>query len=578
MRVCRGCGAYTQPRNGKGDAYAYCKACHPGAIQRRWTRERVLEAMGEWVDRYGRLPSSYDWSRTHARRRGGEAVRRLEAGEWPPASVVTSVAPTRLSVSAPRGSPGSAPAYKGSMPATRKPEEPKRAGSRRPRGTGRIFQKHGSWYGQWEGLTRKLGPVRPPGNREGLTRGMAEARLRARISETANAPPQVTERMTVGETGRRRIKELARKGRKVDTTLANYESEIRVHFEPHFGETPISQLGPDDVEAFLDASFNAGLAAKTVRNLYSHLSGIFEFALRKRWTHTNPCREVEKPASASEDTAELRFLEQGELEALLAAAAEGRCRHSSATLERGARARSLRAQNKTWKQVGDELGVTAATALYLSCATPDAVLEDELARVDRVLYLFAAMTGLRQAELLGLRWRDVDWAAHKIRVVHPYVRRRNAPVYGEMFPEESRRQRSPKSVHSSRVVPMADRVGGELDRHYKASSFHDDDALVFANPATGSALDRHEVTRRFKVALKRAGVREVRFHDLRHTFGTRMAAAGVPMRTLPEWMGHADIKTTLIYAHYAPTRTRPRWSMRRFRLRAQPRTIQRTTN
>jgi hypothetical protein len=49
--VCRGCGAYTQPRNGKGDAYTYCKACHPGAIQRRWTRERVLEAMGEWLDR-----------------------------------------------------------------------------------------------------------------------------------------------------------------------------------------------------------------------------------------------------------------------------------------------------------------------------------------------------------------------------------------------------------------------------------------------------------------------------------------------------------------------------------------------
>jgi AraC-like DNA-binding protein len=88
--VCRGCGAYTQPRNGKGDAYAYCKACHPGAIQRRWTRERVLEAIGEWLDRYGSLPSSYDWSRTHARRRGGEALRRLEADEWPPASVVTS--------------------------------------------------------------------------------------------------------------------------------------------------------------------------------------------------------------------------------------------------------------------------------------------------------------------------------------------------------------------------------------------------------------------------------------------------------------------------------------------------------
>jgi AraC-like DNA-binding protein len=79
--VCRGCGAYTQPRIGKGDAYAYCKACHPAAIARRWTRERVLAAMREWRRRYGRSPSSYDWSRTHARRRGGEALSRLARGE-----------------------------------------------------------------------------------------------------------------------------------------------------------------------------------------------------------------------------------------------------------------------------------------------------------------------------------------------------------------------------------------------------------------------------------------------------------------------------------------------------------------
>jgi AcrR family transcriptional regulator len=87
--VCRGCGAYTQPRNGKGDAYAYCKACHPGAIERHWTPERVLAAMIEWRSRYGRLPTSYDWSRTHARRRGGDALARLPQGEWPAASVVT---------------------------------------------------------------------------------------------------------------------------------------------------------------------------------------------------------------------------------------------------------------------------------------------------------------------------------------------------------------------------------------------------------------------------------------------------------------------------------------------------------
>jgi hypothetical protein len=89
--VCRGCGVYTQPRNGKGDAYAYCKRCHPGAIQRRWTRELVISAMLGWRERYGRWPSSYDWSRTHARRRGEQALQRLADGQWPAASVVSVV-------------------------------------------------------------------------------------------------------------------------------------------------------------------------------------------------------------------------------------------------------------------------------------------------------------------------------------------------------------------------------------------------------------------------------------------------------------------------------------------------------
>jgi AraC-like DNA-binding protein len=89
--LCRGCGAYTQPRNGKGDAYRYCKRCRQSAIQRKWTRELVLDAMREWRDRYGRLHSSYDWSRTHAHRRGGVAHKRLGDGHWPSASVVSQL-------------------------------------------------------------------------------------------------------------------------------------------------------------------------------------------------------------------------------------------------------------------------------------------------------------------------------------------------------------------------------------------------------------------------------------------------------------------------------------------------------
>ena len=76
---------------------------------------------------------------------------------------------------------------------------------------------------------------------------------------------------------------------------------------------------------------------------------------------------------------------------------------------------------------------------------------------------------------------------------------------------------------------------------------------MFGHAETGHPLDRSKLVRRFKQALERAEVRRITFHELRHTFGTRMAANGVPLRTLQHWMGHADSKTTLIYAHYQPS-------------------------
>ena len=164
--------------------------------------------------------------------------------------------------------------------------------------------------------------------------------------------------------------------------------------------------------------------------------------------------------------------------------------------------------------------------------------DDAFGRIEPTLYLTAAMTGLRQGELLGLRWRDVDFAARKIRVVSPFVR-------GEFG--------DPKSVGSGRSVPMAERVAdalGELREHYLYSRDRD---LHFCHPETGKPLDRSKLVRCFKQALACAEVHRITFHALRHTFGTRMAAAGTPMRTLQYWMGHADSKTTQIYAHYQPS-------------------------
>jgi integrase len=111
----------------------------------------------------------------------------------------------------------------------------------------------------------------------------------------------------------------------------------------------------------------------------------------------------------------------------------------------------------------------------------------------------------------------------------------------------------PKSRRGSRSVPLASRVARELELHFQRSALQDDDDLVFAHPETGGPYDTSKLRKRYDAAIEAAGVRDdVVFHDLRHTFGTRMAAAGVPLRTLQEWLGHRDYKTTLIYADYMP--------------------------
>jgi integrase len=76
---------------------------------------------------------------------------------------------------------------------------------------------------------------------------------------------------------------------------------------------------------------------------------------------------------------------------------------------------------------------------------------------------------------------------------------------------------------------------------------------VFAHPRTGDVQSKARISLFLHAALKAAGLPERRFHDLRHTYGTAMAGAGVPLRTLQAWLGHADIQTAHVYGDYAPS-------------------------
>ena len=364
--------------------------------------------------------------------------------------------------------------------------------ARRSYGSGRVYVRtdaagretfYGSWWTNGRRVKRRLGVKRARGDREGLTAAQAESELRRLMGEvTPSSSPG--DRLDMAEVGRRYRKHLEALGRK-RSTLAAVEMTLRVWIEPHLGDRALDKIRPEDVEDLMRAMSKAGVGAKSVRNYIGTLSAIFRFAMnpRRKWATSNPCEVIDLPPARTSE--EIRFLTIAEVDALAKAAVAG-----------------------------------------------------EHHALDRALYVVAAMTGLRQGELIALRWQDVDREARRVRV-------RRSHVLGEFD--------TPKSRRSERSVPLSRRVASELDSWRLETRWGSPDDLVFAEPASGEVLRRGALMRRYRRALRAAGIaRGHRFHDLRHTFGTAMAAAGVPMRTLQEWMGHRDLATTQRYADYAP--------------------------
>lgn len=356
-------------------------------------------------------------------------------------------------------------------------------GQRRAYGSGSLYPHRGSWYAKWyvgtRQIKRKIGRKRKRGSREGLTKAQAEKEMRRLMREVK---PTLQERLTLREVGDAYIAHVRDFLERKPSTVQDYEGILN-KAERGLPKKTTDRYDGSDIEGYASSMKKAGRSPKTINNHLNFLHGLFAFAEKRGWAPGNAVAEAERPRADGADP-DIRFIDLEELEALL-------------------------------REVPD----------------------DVLGAVERPLYLTAAMTGLRQGELIALRWKDVDWKAGLIRVRRNYTRGR----FG-----------TPKTKRSSRAVPMPERVAAVLKQHFKRSSYTGADDLVFCHPETGAPFDASKMRKRFKVALKAAGVRSIRFHDLRHTFGTRMAAAGAPLRTIQEWMGHRDYKTTEIYADYAP--------------------------
>lgn len=335
---------------------------------------------------------------------------------------------------------------------------------------------------------RKLGRLwtkrtRPPAGF--LTRGQAEARVAAILAgddPLVNiTPSHVTFKAACDE----QLRHLEHDKQSKQSYLRRTQHTMTRELIPRFANTSVEEITTNDVDQLRRELLERGLARGTVKFTLTVLNGVMVRAKKLGWITVNPSDLAER-----------------------------------VTLRRS-----------------DEFNVLTVEQIHavVRCAPTETLAG---------IFATAAFTGLRQGELIALRWRHVDFAN---RIVHV---QRNLPAGAD-------REDTPKS-HRVRSVPLSDQAMIALDGLSRRAHFTGPDELVFGT-VLGEHLSDHTIRDAFYDALEAAGLGHLRtkehplvFHDLRHTFGTQCAANGIDLPRIKAWMGHSNIETTMRYLHYVP--------------------------
>jgi integrase len=334
----------------------------------------------------------------------------------------------------------------------------------------------------------------PDGRRKSFyarTRQEAARRLAEALRDRdRGVPVGLDARQTVSQYLERWLADVVRPGVR-PSTYASYAGHVRNHLIPTLGGVRLAQLTPQQVQAVLTQKLAEGLSPRTVQYLRAVLRRALAQALKWGLVARNVVPLTEPP--------------------------------------------------KVPRPAVQPL--TAEEARQFLAAVRGDRLE--------ALYVLALTLGLRQGELLGLRWSDVDLDAGTLRVTHAL--QRIDGVY---------RLVEPKTTAARRVLPLPPTAAAALRAHRTRQlterlrlgpAWQDPiPDLVFTRP-DGRPLEGTAVTQRFQRQLAAAGLRRVRFHDLRHSCASLLVAQGVPTRVVMEILGHSQVSTTLgIYAHVLP--------------------------
>ena len=274
------------------------------------------------------------------------------------------------------------------------------------------------------------------------------------------------------------------------TTYERYEQIVRIHVRPALGSVKLKNLTPVHVRGLYREKLEAGLSARTVQYIHVTLHKALKQAVQDGLIPRNATEAVKAPQVRRE---EMRPLSGEQVKVLL-----------------------------------------------------------EVARGDRLeaLYVLAIHTGLRQGELLGLKWEDVDLESGTLRVRRTLVTAKGGPVL--TAPKTKGSRRSVKLTQGA-VEALRSHLKHQLQEIDRAGSLWRENGLMFASES-GEPLDRRYLTScRYKALLKRAELPMIRFHDLRHTCATLLLSKNVNPKIVSEMLGHASIAITLdTYSHVLP--------------------------
>jgi len=275
------------------------------------------------------------------------------------------------------------------------------------------------------------------------------------------------------------------------STWIKNEQICRSYINPYLGQVKIRELRPEHIQVVYRSLLDQKVGTYTVIKVHTVLHSALQQATRTGMINRNPASYVKPPR---EPANEMAILNESQVSQLLVAA-----------------------NGHRWE----------------------------------ALYHLAIVTGMRQMEILGLKWTDLDWLHQTLKVERQLVRStRNGVEFS-----------SPKTRYGKRSIALGGKTIEVLRAHYNrqqverlaAGSNWVENGLIFSN-SSGGPIDHSNLVRNFKQLLRDAGLPASRFHDLRHTAASLMLNANIPVIVVSRRLGHARASITLdVYGHLIPS-------------------------